>query len=132
MGFIVIKSRHSCFQTVPSVECKLPGHTRYALTISFCLPSSVVQLHRPSASESNLSIRPLSLPDDPVRVPPGLYVVGKSSGEVYNYIFAFLSLVLNVNTTSWCICGQDVFKLSSWIPNMLTCRSLMASTKWWP
>lgn len=78
-------ARHSCFHMLPLVECILPGNTRYeVMTCSFLflLPSRVIQFHQHNSSEPYLSMRPVSFPDTLVMVPPGLYAMEKSSGDV--------------------------------------------------
>ena len=97
----------------------LPGHTRYAVMIVIFfvfLPSSVIQLHRPRWSDPHFSIRPLSLLDTPVIVPPGLYLLGNNSGDVDNCTFAWVSFIFNVDITSCFICGHDMLRLTSWMP----------------
>ena len=77
----VSKARHSCFQTVPSVDCRFPGHTRYAvITVIFLafFPCNVIQLHRPTGLEPCERTRPTNLLLIPVIVSPGLYRFGKS------------------------------------------------------
>ena len=46
-------------------------------------------------------------------VPPGLYLLGNTSGDVDICTLACVSLVLRMEMTSCRMCGQEVFKLTS-------------------
>ena len=85
------RALHSCFHTIPSVEFRLPGHTRYAVITVINLPFfplRVIQLHLPMGSAPCELDRLASLLVMPVMVPPGLCLVGNNSDEVDSCILA--------------------------------------------
>lgn len=104
---------------IPLEEFKLPGHTRYAVTMMIsllCFLWRVIQLHRPRVSEPWAWTRPPNFLVRPVWIPSGLCLEENIFGDVDRYILIPLLMILEVEITLWFMWGYHGF----WIPHTST------------